>query len=59
MAADDSKTDDYVFDPNAVWRERVLEPRRRAEIMRPLSGWQAPTAEESSEPLTAAGALPT
>jgi len=58
MAADDSKKDDYAFDPYAVWRERVLEPRRRAEIMHPLSGWESPAAEESSEPLTPATVLP-
>ena len=59
MAADDSRKDDYhAFDPYAVWRERVLEPRRRAEIQRPLSSWQPPAAEEPSEPLTAAGVLP-
>jgi hypothetical protein len=58
MAADDPKKDDYAFDPYAVWRERVLEPRRLAEIQRPLSGWQPPAAEESSGPLTAAGVLP-
>jgi hypothetical protein len=58
MAADDPKQEDYSFDPFAVWRERVLEPRRRAEIQRPRSGWQPPTAEESAAPLTPAGALP-
>ena len=57
MAADDPKQDDYLFDPYAVWRERVLEPRRRAEIQRPLSTWQPPAAEEAPEPLTAAGVL--
>jgi hypothetical protein len=58
MAAEDSKKDDYhAFDPYAVWRERVLEPRRRAEIQRPLSGWEPPKAEESPA-LTPVGALP-
>jgi len=59
MAAEDPKQDEYAaFDPYTVWRERVLEARRRAEIQRPLASWEPSAAKESPEPLTAAGVLP-